>query len=225
MNGKQRYTERAMRILTRAQEEARNRGAQAMDTGDILSGLLKERGSVALMVLEAVGISPEKIQAELERKTDRNETVAGVDTVTPSAKKVLQFTREEAASLGHSYIGTEHILLALVREEEGVAGQILQGLGAVYQKLREEAVKRVGGFTGQSPQGLDADPRIRRGDRRRTPTLDTFGRDLTELAKAGKLDPVIGRELEVERVIQILSRRTKNNPVLMESLEWGKQLC
>ena len=151
MDGKQRYTERAMRVLTWAQEEARSRGAQAMDTEHILLGLLRERGSVALLVLEALGITPARVKEEIEQLSDKKDPVASIEAVTSSAKKVLQLLQEEASSLGHSYIGTEHILLGLIHEEEGLASQILSGMGADYDKTREEIVKRVGGQV-QEPQ-------------------------------------------------------------------------
>ncbi|HHW19302.1 MAG TPA: ATP-dependent Clp protease ATP-binding subunit [Firmicutes bacterium] len=220
MDGRQRYTERAMRVLTWAQEEARVRGAEAMDTEHILLGLLRERGSVALQVLEALGVSPSQVKEEIERSVEKKPAISAIEAVTPAAKKVLQLLQEEASSLGHSYIGTEHILLALLHEEEGLAGQILTKLGITYDDAREEIVKRVGGEINKAPEG--AGFQSRPAARKKTPTLDAFGRDLTELAAQGKLDPVIGREREIERVIQILSRRTKNNPVLIGEPGVGK---
>lgn len=217
MDRRHRYTERAMRVLTWAQEEARSRGAQTMASEHILLGLLRERGSVALLVLESLGIDPAQVKAEIDKSIETKPAVPSIDAVTKSAKQVLQLLPEEASSLGHSYIGTEHILLALLREEEGLAAQVLTALGADYDKVREEIVRRVGGFLSDQRQ----DKRARAG-RKRTPTLDTYGRDLTELAEQGKLDPVIGREKEIERVIQILSRRTKNNPVLIGEPGVGK---
>ena len=217
MDRRQRYTERAMRVLTWAQEEARSRGAQTMSNEHILLGLLRERGSIALLVLESLGIQPAQVKEEIEKSIETKPAVPSIDAVTRSAKRVLQLLTEEASSLGHSYIGTEHILLALLREEEGLAAKILTGLGADYDKVRDEIVKRVGGTVADQRH----DKRARAG-RRRTPTLDTYGRDLTELAEQGKLDPVIGREKEIERVIQILSRRTKNNPVLIGEPGVGK---
>jgi len=219
MDGRQRYTERAMRVLTWAQEEARVHGAEAMDTEHILLGLLRERSSVALQILEAMGIAPSRIKEEIEKSIEKKPAVSAIEAVTPAAKKVLQLLQGEASSLGHSYIGTEHILLALLREREGLAGQILSKLGVDYDVVREEVVKRVGGRINKA----DGAPGLHgRGRRRRTPTLDAFGRDLTALAAQGKLDPVIGREKEIERVIQILSRRTKNNPVLIGEPGVGK---
>lgn len=221
MEGRQRYTERAMRVLNSAQEEARLRGAEAMDTEHILLGLLRERGSVALNVLEAMGISATKVREELEKLIETKPEVSSIESVAPSAKRVLQLMPEEASALGHSYIGTEHILLALLHEEEGLAGQVLTRLGADLEKAREEVVRRVGGEL-RTQAGQSATGAAKKTDKKRTPTLDSYGRDLTELAAQGRLDPVIGREKEIERVIQILSRRTKNNPVLIGEPGVGK---
>lgn len=221
MDGNQKYTDNAQRVLIWAQEEARLRGAEAMDTEHILFGLLRQPGTVALSVLESFGVSPSQIRQELERSIEKKPSVAAVQAITPSAKKVLQLLQEEAASLGHSYIGTEHILLALLHEEEGLAGRVLSRFGLDYDLVREEVVKRVGGeILGKPQAGLT--PGQRGAGKKKTPTLDAYGRDLTELASQGKLDPVIGREKEIERVIQILSRRTKNNPVLIGEPGVGK---
>ncbi|MFA6655368.1 MAG: ATP-dependent Clp protease ATP-binding subunit, partial [Bacillota bacterium] len=217
MIGKQRYTERAMRVLNWAQEEARSRGAQAMDTEHILLGLLRERGSIALAVLEAIGISPDEIEQQIDMLSEKKPAVPSIEAITETAKNVLTLLGQEAAALGHSYIGTEHILLALLRVEEGIAYEVLTGLGADYETVREEIVKRVGGHISEPGA-----PRRRQAPRSKTPTLDTYGRDLTQLAAEGKLDPVIGREKEIQRVIQILSRRTKNNPVLIGEPGVGK---
>lgn len=217
MNGKQRYTERAMRVLNWAQEEARSRGAQAMDTEHILLGLLRERGSIALAVLEAIGILPDEIEQQIDMLSEKKPAVPSIEPITETAKNVLTLLGQEAAALGHSYIGTEHILLALLRVEEGIAYEVLTGLGADYETVREEIVKRVGGRISEPGA-----PRRRQVPRSKTPTLDTYGRDLTQLAAEGKLDPVIGREKEIQRVIQILSRRTKNNPVLIGEPGVGK---
>ena len=177
MNGKQRYTERAMRVLNWAQEEARSRGAQAMDTEHILLGLLKERGSIAISILESMGITPDEIRNEIDSLSEKKPPVPSIDAITESAKNVLTLLGEEAAALGHSYIGTEHILLALLREE-GVASEVLTGLGADYETVREEIIKRVGGQIKEP----SAPQQKAHAVRSRTPTLDAYGRDLTELA-------------------------------------------
>ncbi len=228
MDRRPRYTERARNVLTAAQEQARLHGAEAMDTEHILLGLLTAEGSIAIEVLRAMGIEPSAVQEEIEKNTERKAPISGIEGVTPGAKRVIQLLQDESTELGHTWIGTEHILLALLREGEGLAAQVLVGMGADLQKAREEVVKRVGGDLsahraadadeGQGPQGAQG----RRGGARRTPTLESYGRDLTQLAAEGKLDPVIGREKEIERVIQILSRRTKNNPVLIGEPGVGK---
>ncbi len=217
MDRRHRYTERAMRVLTWAQEEARSRGAQTMASEHILLGLLRERGSVALLVLESLGIDPAQVKAEIDKSIETKPAVPSIDAVTKSAKRVLQLLPEEASSLGHSYIGTEHILLALLREEEGLAAQVLTALGADYDKVREEIVRRVGGSLSDQRQ----DKRARAG-RKRTPTLDTYGRDLTELAEQGKLDPVIGREKEIERVIQIPVQEDQEQPCAHRGARGGQ---
>jgi ATP-dependent Clp protease ATP-binding subunit ClpC len=228
MDGRPRYTERARNVLAAAQEQARLRGAEAMDTEHILLGLLQAEGSIAVEVLRAMGIDPRAIVEEIDKNVERKPPIAGIEGVTPGAKRVIQLLQDESRDLGHTWIGTEHILLALIREGEGLAAQILIGFGADLAKAREEVVKRVGGdlsakaaedtTTGPAP----GTPPGKRAGAKRTPTLETYGRDLTQLAAAGHLDPVIGREKEIERVIQILSRRTKNNPVLIGEPGVGK---
>ncbi len=218
MNGRERYTERAMRVLNWAQEEARRYGSETMDTEHILLGLLRETGSVGVQVLEAMGISPQMVKEELMKTMESRPRVDSVEALTPLAKRVLQVIPEEASNLGHNYVGTEHILLALLRVEEGKAAVVLTKLGADLDRAREEVVRRVGGEIKAPGPALGP----RRDGRKRTPTLDAFGRDLTALAQEGRLDPVIGRQKEIERVIQILARRTKNNPVLIGEPGVGK---
>ncbi len=227
MNGKLRYTERAMAVLTWAQEEARTRGADAMDTEHILLGLLRQPESIAVQVIRAMGLNPNQVLEEINSATERKPSASAIEAASPSAKRVLQMAAEESLRLGHSWIGTEHLLLALLREEDGLAAQIMIKQGGDLDRAREEVVKRVGGSlsggpegTGETRQGAGAG-HARRGDKR-TPTLNNYGRDLNEMATQGKLDPVIGREKEIERVIQILSRRTKNNPVLIGEPGVGK---
>jgi len=228
MDGRPRYTERARSVLAAAQEQARLRGAEAMDTEHILLGLLQAEGSIAIEVLRAMGIDPNAVVEEIEKNTERKPPIAGIEGVTPGAKRVIQLLQDESRDLGHTWIGTEHILLALLREGEGLAAQILTGMGAELGKAREEVVKRVGGNLSAKAEDITSGPATpgagpgRRTNAKRTPTLDTYGRDLTQLAAAGNLDPVIGREKEIERVIQILSRRTKNNPVLIGEPGVGK---
>ncbi len=227
MNGKPRYTERAMSVLTWAQEEARTRGAEAMDTEHILLGLLRQQESLAVQVMKSLGINPKEVFEQVDDSAERKPATSGVEAATPAAKRVIQFAADESIALGHSWIGTEHLLLALLREEEGLGGTTLRKLGGDLEQARKEVVRRVGGsIGGQAESGGENYPSGgtsgRRGDSKRTPTLDTYGRDLNEFARQGKLDPVIGRDKEIERVIQILSRRTKNNPVLIGEPGVGK---
>lgn len=228
MNGRPRYTERARNVIAWAQDAARMRGADAMDTEDILAGLLRAEGSIAHEVMQAMGVEPAQVQDEIDRSIEKKSPIASIEAVTPGAKRVIQLMTEESMNLGHTWIGTEHILLALLREQDGMAAQALTRLGAEIDKAREEVVKRVGGEVRRAGGGADASnapgqaAQSRRPEKKRTPTLETYGRDLTQLASEGKLDPVIGREKEIERVIQILSRRTKNNPVLIGEPGVGK---
>ncbi len=239
MNGRPRYTENASRVIAWAEEFAKQYGAEAMDTEHILLGLLKAEGGLARKVMEALGVQPSDIQNELQKLIEKRPP-SNVDTATPAAKRVIQNAQREAVALGHGWVGTEHILLALLREQEGLAAQVLRKLGLEIESAREQVLSLLGDVQQQGPQqGQPPFPPIpgfpgfpgfmgqhtsqeRRGDRRRTPALETYGRDLTELAKKGELDPVIGREKEIERVIQILCRRTKNNPVLIGEPGVGK---
>ncbi|NLN19076.1 MAG: ATP-dependent Clp protease ATP-binding subunit [Firmicutes bacterium] len=210
-----RFTERAQKVVVLSQEEARRLGHNVVGTEHILLGLVAEGEGVAARALQSMGIGLEKVRAEVEKVIGRGDgTPQGQIGFTPRAKRVLELAFEEARQLNHTYIGTEHILLGLIREGEGVAGQVLQNLGADLERVRRQVVDLLGGTTPGSAK--------RETRARKTPTLDQFGRDLTELAREGKLDPVVGRENEIQRVIQVLSRRTKNNPVLIGDPGVGK---
>ncbi|MGI6609587.1 MAG: ATP-dependent Clp protease ATP-binding subunit [Limnochordia bacterium] len=210
-----RFTERAQKVVVLSQEEARRLGHNVVGTEHILLGLAAEGEGVAARALQAMGISLEKVRLEVENVIGRGEgTPQGQIGFTPRAKRVLELAFEEARQLNHTYIGTEHILLGLIREGEGVAAQVLKNLGADLDKVRRQVVDLLGGAS----QGASK----REARARKTPTLDQFGRDLTELAREEKLDPVVGRENEIQRVIQVLSRRTKNNPVLIGDPGVGK---
>jgi ATP-dependent Clp protease ATP-binding subunit ClpC len=210
-----RFTERAQKVVVLSQEEARRLGHNVVGTEHILLGLAAEGEGVAARALQALGIGLEKVRAEVENVIGRGEGAPqGQIGFTPRAKRVLELAFEEARQLSHTYIGTEHILLGLIHEGEGVAGQVLKNLGADLEKVRRQVVDLLGG----SSQGSSK----REARARKTPTLDQFGRDLTELAREEKLDPVVGRENEIQRVIQVLSRRTKNNPVLIGDPGVGK---
>ncbi|MBI4340893.1 MAG: ATP-dependent Clp protease ATP-binding subunit [Candidatus Omnitrophica bacterium] len=210
------FTERARKVILLAKEEAKRFNHDYIGTEHILLGLIREGEGVAAAVLQKLGLSPEKIRLEVEKLVQSGPTtmVSGDIPFTPKAKKVIELAMEEARSLGHNYIGTEHLLLGLIREGEGVASQVLMNLGLDLNRVRNEVITLLG---SSSPA-----PQVGSGSRTKTPALDAFGRDLTQLAREGKLDPVIGRKEEIERVIQILARRTKNNPVLLGEAGVGK---
>ncbi|TMI82378.1 MAG: ATP-dependent Clp protease ATP-binding subunit, partial [Bacillati bacterium ANGP1] len=209
----ERFTERARRVIILAQEEAKRLNHSAVGTEHILLGIVREGEGVASKVLESLNISPERVRAEIESAIGRGERTPHEEvTFTPRAKKVLELALDEARRLGHNYIGTEHLLLGLIREGEGVAARVLEAMGADLERVRSQVVYLLGeeGTASYTKQAS------------KTPTLDEFGRDLTKLARDNKLDPVIGREREIERVIQVLSRRTKNNPALIGEPGVGK---
>ncbi|MDD5428500.1 MAG: ATP-dependent Clp protease ATP-binding subunit [Candidatus Omnitrophica bacterium] len=212
-----RFTERARKVILLAKEEAKRFNHDYIGTEHILLGLVREGEGVAAAVLASFGLSPDKIRLEVEKLVQPGPAtvVSGDLPFTPKAKKVIELAMEEARSLGHNYIGTEHLLLGLIREGEGVASQVLVNLGLELEKVREEVMN----LLGSEVPGYEMGQKISHA---KTPALDAFGRDLTKLAKDGKLDPVIGRKNEIERVIQILSRRTKNNPVLLGEAGVGK---
>lgn len=212
-----RFTERAQRVIVLAQEEARRLNYNYVGTEHLLLGLVREGEGLAARALQSLGIDLEKVRAEVEKVIGRG-TATGHGEIgfTPRAKKVvMELSFDEARLLGHNYIGTEHILLGLIREGEGVAARVLENLGADLDKVRKTVIQLLGGQVGA---GISPKAKAKSN----TPALDAFGRDLTSLARDGKLDPVIGREKEIERVIQVLSRRTKNNPVLIGEPGVGK---
>ncbi|MEW6080825.1 MAG: ATP-dependent Clp protease ATP-binding subunit [Bacillota bacterium] len=214
-----RFTERAHRVILLAQEEARQSGHDFIGTEHLLLGLIREGGGIAARALESLGISLETVRSEVKKLIGHGQPSASAEiSFTPRAKKVvLELASEEARLLGHNYVGTEHILLGLIREDEGVAARVLTSLGADLEKVRAEVGQLL------PTQGQAASPgRAKARQTSPTPNLDTYGRDLTRLAREGELDPVIGREKEIERVVQILSRRTKNNPVLIGEPGVGK---
>jgi ATP-dependent Clp protease ATP-binding subunit ClpC len=209
------FTERAKKIINLAREEAARLGHDYIGTEHLLLGLIKEGGGVATAVLENLGLDLERIKLETEKSINMGGGTMTLGEVpfTPRAKKVLELALEEAQSLGHNYIGTEHILLGLIREGEGVASRVLERFNLKIEKAREMTIYLLG---GNLPKYIQSQAKTN------TPTLDAFGRDLTQLSREAKLDPVIGREDEIERVIQILCRRTKNNPVLIGEPGVGK---
>jgi ATP-dependent Clp protease ATP-binding subunit ClpC len=216
----ERFTERARQVVVLAQEEARILKHNYIGTEHILLGLLREEEGLAARVLESLDITVERVRAQVVRIVGSGEEVtSGQIPFTPRAKKVLELALREALSLGHNYIGTEHILLGLVRENEGVAARILLDFDADSEKIRNEVIRMLSGPGGRQRGAGQGTP----GEgKKSSKLLDQFGRNLTKLASEGKLDPVVGRETEIERIMQILARRQKNNPVLIGEPGVGK---
>ena len=216
----ERFTEKARRVVVYAQEEARMLNQNYIGTEHLLLGLIREQDGIAAKALESLSISLEDVHAQVEDLIGKGTFVpTGHIPFTPRAKKVLELSLREALQLGHNYIGTEHILLGLIREGEGVAAQVLLNLGADLEKVRSAVIQLLSGHYGKPSEAGDE---RRGGGAGGSQLLDEFGRDLTRQARDGKLDPVIGRANEIERVMQILSRRTKNNPVLIGEPGVGK---
>ena len=211
----ERFTEKAIKVIMLAQEEARRLGHNFVGTEQILLGLIGEGTGVAAKVLKSMGVNLKDARIEVEKIIGRGSGFVAVEIpFTPRAKRVLELSLEEARQLGHNYIGTEHLLLGLIREGEGVAARVLENLGVDLSKVRTQVIRMLG-ETAEVSTGSS-------GGRTKTPTLDEFGANLTQMAADNKLDPVVGRQKEIERVIQILGRRTKNNPVLIGEPGVGK---
>ena len=215
----ERFTEKAIKVIMLAQEEARRLGHNFVGTEQILLGLIGEGTGVAAKVLKSMGVNLKDARVEVEKIIGRGSGFVAVEIpFTPRAKRVLELSLEEARQLGHNYIGTEHLLLGLIREGEGVAARVLENLGVDLSKVRTQVIRMLGetaevGAGGGGSGGKGST---------KTPTLDEFGNNLTQLAAEAKLDPVVGRQSEIDRVIQILGRRTKNNPVLIGEPGVGK---
>src|SRR5216683_8346568 len=223
----ERFTDRARKVMQLANQEAQRFNHEYIGTEHILLGLVKEGSGVAANVLKNLDIDLRKIRLEVEKLVQSSPEVGtpGKLPQTPRAKKVIEYSIEEARNLNHNYVGTEHLLLGLLREQEGVAAQVLMNLGLKLEDVREEVLNLLGHNMESSESGGGGGgggERTAGKTKSKTPALDSFGRDLTELARQGKLDPVIGRQNEIERVIQVLSRRTKNNPVLLGEAGVGK---
>jgi ATP-dependent Clp protease ATP-binding subunit ClpC len=224
----ERFTDRARKVMQLANQEAQRLNHEYIGTEHILLGLVKEGSGVAANVLKNLDIDLRKIRLEIEKivQSGPDMVTMGKLPQTPRAKKVIEYSIEEARNLNHNYVGTEHLLLGLLREQEGVAAQVLMNLGLKLEDVREEVLNLLGHNmdSGESSGGGGGGggERTANKGKSKTPALDSFGRDLTELARGGKLDPVIGRQNEIERVIQVLSRRTKNNPVLLGEAGVGK---
>ncbi|GAA0434131.1 ATP-dependent protease ATP-binding subunit ClpC [Lentibacillus halophilus] len=213
-----RFTERAQKVLALSQEEAVRLGHNNIGTEHILLGLVSEGNGIAAKALESLGLEVSKIQEEVEKLIGSGNQPMQTIHYTPRAKKVVELSQDEARKLGHSYVGTEHILLGLIREGEGVAARVLNNLGVSLNKARQQVLQLLGSNESQTGrQGRGA-----QSSNASTPTLDSLARDLTEIAKEGNVDPVVGRSKEIERVVEVLSRRTKNNPVLIGEPGVGK---
>jgi len=209
-----RFTERAQKVLALAQEEATRLHHPGVGTEHILLGLVREGEGIAAKALVSLGVSAERVQSEVEKIIGQGQGASSAMTYTPRAKKVIELSIDEARKLSHTYVGTEHILLGLIREGEGVAARVLSNLGVHLTKARQQVMQLLGSDSADMVPDKDSSAG--------TPTLDGLARDLTQMARDGKLDPVIGRSNEIERVIQVLSRRTKNNPVLIGEPGVGK---
>ncbi len=232
----ERFTDRARKVMQLANQEAQRFNHEYIGTEHILLGLVKEGSGVAANVLKNLDVDLRKIRLEVEKLVQSGPEMVTMGRLpqTPRAKKVIEYSMEEARNLNHNYVGTEHILLGLLREQEGVAAAVLMNLGLKLDEVREEVLNLLGhGLEasesgergGREPAGNASESGgapAAKGSKSRTPALDSFGRDLTELARQGKLDPVIGREREIERAIQVLCRRQKNNPVLLGEAGVGK---
>ncbi len=230
----ERFTDRARKVMQLANQEAQRFNHEYIGTEHMLLGLVKEGTGVAANVLKNLDVDLRKIRLEVEKLVQSGPEMITMGKLpqTPRAKKVIEYSMEEARNLNHNFVGTEHILLGLLREQEGVAAQVLMNLGLKLEEVREEVLNLLGnGLEGgegserggrEGVGGATGEAAAAKGSKSKTPALDSFGRDLTELARQGKLDPVIGRAKEIERAIQVLCRRTKNNPVLLGEAGVGK---
>ncbi|MCD6365050.1 MAG: ATP-dependent Clp protease ATP-binding subunit [Planctomycetes bacterium] len=222
----ERFTERARKVMALANQEAQRFNHEYIGTEHLLLGLVKEGSGVGANVLKNLAVDLRKVRMEVEKlvKAGPDMVTMGKLPQTPRAKKVIEFAIEEARNLNHNYVGTEHLLLGLLREQDGMAAQVLMNLGLKLEEVRQSVLELLG--TGVEPEEMDAAPRREGAHARRakskTPALDSFGRDLTDMAREGQLDPVIGRANEIERLIQVMCRRTKNNPVLLGEAGVGK---
>ena len=220
----ERFTDRARKVMQLANQEAQRFNHEYVGTEHVLLGLVKEGSGVAANVLKNLDVDLRKIRVEVEKivQSGPDMVTMGKLPQTPRAKKVIEYAIEEARNLNHNYVGTEHLLLGLLREQEGVAAQVLMNLNLKLEEVREEVLNLLGHGMDAGGGGEGGERAAAKGGKSKTPALDSFGRDLTDLARQNKLDPVIGRQNEIERVVQILSRRQKNNPVLLGEAGVGK---
>jgi len=222
----ERFTDRARKVMALANQEAQRFNHEYIGTEHILLGLVKEGSGVGATVLKNLDVDIKKLRLEVEKqvKSGPDMVTMGKLPQTPRAKKVIEYAIEEARSLNHNYVGTEHILLGILRETEGIAAQVLMSCSLKLEDVRQEVLNLLGAGVDDGPAalGMKMTPTVGRKQKSKTPALDSFGRDLTQLAIGGELDPVIGRQKEIERLVQILCRRTKNNPVLLGEAGVGK---
>ena len=220
----ERFTDRARKVMALANQEAQRFNHEYIGTEHILLGLVKEGSGVGANVLKNLDVDLRKVRLEVEKlvKSGPETVTMGKLPQTPRAKKVIEYAIEEARNLNHNYVGTEHLLLGLLREQDGVAAQVLMNLNLRLEDVREEVLNLLGASEESEEAAGSGAPGEQKKGKSKTPALDSFGRDLTEIAKQGKLDPVIGRQNEIERIIQILCRRQKNNPVLLGEAGVGK---
>jgi ATP-dependent Clp protease ATP-binding subunit ClpC len=221
----ERFTDRARKVMALANQEAQRFNHDYIGTEHVLLGLVKEGSGVGANVLKNLGVDLRKVRLEVEKlvKSGPEMVTMGKLPQTPRAKRVIEYAIEEARNLNHNYVGTEHLLLGLLREQDGVAAQVLMNLGLKLEDVREEVLNLLGaGVEPEDASAMAGPADVKKGGKSKTPALDSFGRDLTELAREGKLDPVIGRVREIERVITVLCRRVKNNPVLLGEAGVGK---
>src|SRR5436189_4726103 len=219
----ERFTDRARKVMALANQEAQRLNHEYIGTEHRALGLVKEGSGVGANVLKNLDVDLRKVRLEVEKlvKSGPDMVTMGKLPQTPRAKKVIEYAIEEARNLNHNYVGTEHLLLGLLREHDGVAAQVLMNLGLKLEEVREEVLNLLGAGEENEEPASSQEKQPNKG-KSKTPALDSFGRDLTELAREGQLDPVIGRKNEIERVIQILCRRQKNNPVLLGEAGVGK---
>ncbi|MCA9249958.1 MAG: AAA family ATPase, partial [Phycisphaerales bacterium] len=220
----ERFTDRARKVMALANQEAQRFNHEYIGTEHVLLGLVKEGSGVGANVLKNIDVDLRKVRLEVEKlvKSGPDMVTMGRLPQTPRAKKVIEYAIEEARNLNHNYVGTEHLLLGLLREQDGVAAQVLMNLNLKLDEVREEVLNLLGAGAEAEETGGVVSGEAQPNKKSKTPALDSFGRDLTELARTSKLDPVIGRTHEIERVVQILCRRQKNNPVLLGEAGVGK---
>src|SRR5512135_1968865 len=213
----ERFTQRARRVLSLAHQEAERMRHNYIGTEHLLLGLIREEGGVAGRVLRELGLDADRVQEIVERLTGPGQYRGGKLDLSPGTQQVLEYAVDEARRMGHHYIGTEHLLLGLVRLNEGIAMDVLRKLGVTPEQIRRQTRRVLQESSASQRTGASGEPKAAKPEQARpkTPMVDQLATDLTQLAEEGKLDPVIGRQMEIERVIQILARRTKNNPALI----------